>query len=173
MGKDFGSVEDLVAHITLEGCWGESLGALTSARQYRTATDSQVKELFKTVAEEEFNHCVLSWRLAAWAIRTFGKGIEDHFVKTINQLSRATDAKPLLGASAEPADTPWLPLSALADLERFGILSLTTMDEIDRAHGPKLVHELLGASQLASAVNEGKAIVEVDFSSTVQSHCER
>merc|ERR1712228_633184 len=111
---------------------------------YRTATDSGVKDLFKTVAEEEFNHCVHSWKLAAWAISASGKDMAHHFAKTIGKVSRATDAKPLLGASAERKDIPILP-----NFERFGILSWPVMNDIDRKHGPALVRELLVALQSA------------------------
>merc|ERR1719335_2117736 len=43
------SMEEMVTKLAYEGCWGEVLGTLLAARQFRTIKDAQVGEILKTI----------------------------------------------------------------------------------------------------------------------------
>eukprot|EP00747_Dinoflagellata_sp_TGD_P187433 gnl/TRDRNA2_/TRDRNA2_45103_c0_seq1.p1 gnl/TRDRNA2_/TRDRNA2_45103_c0~~gnl/TRDRNA2_/TRDRNA2_45103_c0_seq1.p1 ORF type:complete len:513 (+),score=66.16 gnl/TRDRNA2_/TRDRNA2_45103_c0_seq1:65-1540(+) len=159
--QPFESMESLVKHIALEGCWGETLGALTSATQHQLATDAEVKGLLETVAAEEFQHCVLSWKAVAWAVSVSSVSVADHFAKTIGQVTRATNAK---APEVESA----------LHMEQFGILSLKAMDDIERTYGPQLVSDLL--NQMNYELRTNKSLGHwrlLDFPGIIRRHCER
>lgn len=160
------TIESLVTHIALEGCWGETLGALTAARQCEIAADPILKAQIKTIAEEELQHCALSWKAAAWAISVYGPPVAEHFSKTIVQVKRATDAKPAAPPVVNAAG------AHLPKLEAFGILSLHEMDDIDRSHGPALVHELLSILQNMQAADQ-VSVMDLDFAAIIRLHCDR
>jgi hypothetical protein len=55
-----------------EGCVGETVVALLSARAAGAATDPAPRALLEMVARDEARHAELAWRTLGWLVRTFG-----------------------------------------------------------------------------------------------------
>jgi hypothetical protein len=55
-----------------EGCLGETLGAHLAAAVAELAPEPHVQRVLESIATEEAEHAVLSFRIVAWALRTGG-----------------------------------------------------------------------------------------------------
>jgi hypothetical protein len=65
-GGPLPSLAALLADNALEGCVGESYGALVAAWQAMHAKDPEVAEVMATIAREEAMHAVLAWQILRW-----------------------------------------------------------------------------------------------------------
>jgi hypothetical protein len=63
------SLADVVELTVVEGCVGETLGALLAAEQLRLATDPEVRRVLQRLAKDELRHAELAWKFLAWALR--------------------------------------------------------------------------------------------------------
>ncbi|HEX3770857.1 MAG TPA: ferritin-like domain-containing protein [Polyangiaceae bacterium] len=62
----------LVSAVFTEGCVGETLAALEAREALDYATDPAVREVLRTIAEDETRHAELAWRTVAWVTSTGG-----------------------------------------------------------------------------------------------------
>jgi len=53
-------------HNAVEGCVSEAFGALIAAHQAEQADDPRLRELLRTIADDELRHAQLAWDLHAW-----------------------------------------------------------------------------------------------------------
>ncbi len=58
---------ELLADNVVEGCVGESYGALVALWQAERAGDDEVARAMRTLARDELRHAALAWDLLAWA----------------------------------------------------------------------------------------------------------
>ena len=72
----------------IEGCVGETVGAVVAAYQALHATDPRVRAAMGTIARDEAAHAVLAWRVHAWARERLGARRRAALART---LSRALD----------------------------------------------------------------------------------
>jgi hypothetical protein len=63
------SLEELARENAIEGCVGETFGALVAAWQAERAFDPEASAVFRAIANDELDHATLAWRVAAWAER--------------------------------------------------------------------------------------------------------
>jgi hypothetical protein len=61
------SLEEVATENVVEGCVGETYGALVAMWQGRFATDRTVRLAMRRVARDELRHAVLAWQVARWA----------------------------------------------------------------------------------------------------------
>ncbi|MCB9654464.1 MAG: ferritin-like domain-containing protein [Deltaproteobacteria bacterium] len=52
----------------MEGCVRETLGALLAEFQARHATSTEIARVMRSLADDELQHAVLGWAVAAWAL---------------------------------------------------------------------------------------------------------
>jgi hypothetical protein len=61
------SLEAIAIENAVEGCVGETYGALVAHWQAEHASDREVREAMATIAPEELSHAALAWAIAEWA----------------------------------------------------------------------------------------------------------
>jgi len=128
------TMESMITKLACEGCWGEMVGTLVAARQFQTTKDPQVCEILQTITREEFQHCLSAWNTAAWAINKSGAPLREHFKLTLEKLKSGV----LMGPSSRTSGPAHMP-----EVERYGIISSETHDEIEKTEGSALVSNLL------------------------------
>lgn len=69
-----GSLADLAALATEEGCIGETLGAALAAEQLAVAVDPETRRILARLVRDEARHAELAWRFVAWAIAEEERG---------------------------------------------------------------------------------------------------
>jgi len=99
------SLEALAIENTVEGCVGETFGALVAGWQAQSATDPEISTAMKSIADDETGHAELAWRVATWID---SKLSNDARLRVVAERRRAVAA--LVGRFAE--ETP----SVLVDL---------------------------------------------------------
>jgi|GEM_PF-420821 len=57
---------DIALENAVEGCVRETFGALQATHQAAHATDSQVADAMRVIADDETRHAALAWDIAAW-----------------------------------------------------------------------------------------------------------
>lgn len=62
------TLADVVENVIAEGCVGETIAALTAARQLEGATDPEVRRALEQIQADEAAHAELAWRFVAWAL---------------------------------------------------------------------------------------------------------
>ena len=60
------SLESIATDNMIEGCIGESWGALVGLHQAVTASDKSIAQVMQVIANEEIEHASLSWEIHAW-----------------------------------------------------------------------------------------------------------
>jgi hypothetical protein len=60
------TLEELLADDAVEGCVGESYGALVAMWQAERAGDPDVARAMRRIAQDEASHAVLAWRVLRW-----------------------------------------------------------------------------------------------------------
>jgi hypothetical protein len=66
---------DLAAQVVRDGCVEETLGAHLVAELAAIAPEADVRAVLTTIAAEEAQHAVLSFRILAWALQTGGRRV--------------------------------------------------------------------------------------------------
>lgn len=66
------SLEELLVDNAVEGCVGETHGALFAIWQAARAEDAEVAQAMHRIAEDEARHATLSWRLLFWGAPRLG-----------------------------------------------------------------------------------------------------
>lgn len=69
------SLAELAVSAVREGCLGETLAAHVAGEAAMLAPDPAVRRALDSIARDEARHAVLSYRIAAWAIRTGGPAV--------------------------------------------------------------------------------------------------
>jgi hypothetical protein len=84
---------DIAVRTFLEGCAGETFGAVLAAEALAAATDPAVRAVLAVIAEDEARHAELAWRAVAWAVEAGGAPVRE-------ALRDALDAHGRLDAAA-------------------------------------------------------------------------
>jgi hypothetical protein len=85
------SLADVVELTVVEGCVGETLGALLATEQLRHATDPEVRRILQRIAQDEVRHAELAWKFLAWALRAdqrLGDAVRRAFERATRELER-------------------------------------------------------------------------------------
>src|SRR5262245_15268622 len=65
-------LKELARLVAVEGCVGETLGAVLAREQLAVTHDRAVARVLSRICRDETRHATFSWRLAAWLIRVGG-----------------------------------------------------------------------------------------------------
>jgi hypothetical protein len=163
------SMEAMMTKLVCEGCWGETLGALVAARQYKSGSDTQIKEMLKTILVEEASHCVLAWNTAAWAVNITGAPLLDCLKATIEKLG-ASHAKAPVTPTPQPKSFP--------EIAQYGMIISDDLEDIERNQGPLLVFSLRRrlferGTNVSTGLDIEQCEQAFDFSTIVSKHVNR
>jgi hypothetical protein len=79
-------LSDFAAELVRDGCVEETLGAHLAAELALTAPEPDVRDALSTIAREEAQHAVLSFRIVAWALQSGGarvrKAVRNAFARS-------------------------------------------------------------------------------------------
>lgn len=74
---DGSSLPEVVRLAVLEGCVGETLGALEAAEALERASEPSVRLVLGRVREDEMRHAELAWRFVGWALEVGGDAVRE------------------------------------------------------------------------------------------------
>ncbi len=93
-----GSLAEIAVSAAVEGCVGETVGAVVAAEQLARATDAAVRAALARIAADEARHAELAWRTVSWAVRAGGREVRAAVTRTL--LAQITARAAEEGASA-------------------------------------------------------------------------
>ena len=89
------SLEELLIHNAVEGCVGESYGALVAMWQSARATDPSIADAMRGIARDEAQHASLSWELLRWGAPRLDaparRRVQARFVSAVTELRAAAE----------------------------------------------------------------------------------
>jgi hypothetical protein len=124
----------LVAILFVEGCVGETVAALEAREALDHARDPAVRDVLKTIADDERRHAELAWRTIAWAVSVGGP---DTIVWIDDALADAVERSEW--------DAPYAVSSRDEDLLVHGVLSEGLRQQLRRAALAEVVIPCAGA----------------------------
>jgi len=111
------SLAALAASAVLEGCLAETLGAEVMTSIATRVSDPEIRDTMVSIAREEVNHAVLSFRIVAWALRAGGAEVRAAVQAALAQPWPALDIEELaLRANLSPAIVAEAARRALTDV---------------------------------------------------------
>ena len=69
------TLAELAAAAVREGCIGETLASVVAVEQLARATDPDVRDALRVIADDESRHAEFAWRLVQWAIAAGGEEV--------------------------------------------------------------------------------------------------
>jgi hypothetical protein len=108
------SLEEIAIENAVEGCVGETWGALVALAQAESAGDEAVREAMAGVAEDEARHADLAWAIAAWADRRLDAAGQARVAEARARAARALAAQ----VAADPAGEALARVAGVPDGER-------------------------------------------------------
>jgi hypothetical protein len=97
------SLAELAIENAVEGCVGETHGALVTAFQSRHAPTPSLRAVFRRIARDELRHAELAWDLAGWLERRLTpaerRACDDALSDALARLSQHEGHDPGLGAA--------------------------------------------------------------------------
>lgn len=125
------SLEELLADNAVEGCVGESYGALVAMWQAARASDPSVRAAMSVIARDEAQHASLSWELLRWGAPRLDAAARDRlrerFVGAVTKL-RAQAEQPVDASVVEITGHPPAEVARelTAQFERFVLVESET-----------------------------------------------
>lgn len=101
-------LEAIALENAVEGCVGESFGALIATWQAENATDAAVRDAFATIAADETRHAALSWKLLAWSLSALDAEARDRVLAAADRAlaALASEDEPIPSALVATAGLP-------------------------------------------------------------------
>ncbi len=107
-------------HNAVEGCVSEAFGALVAAHQAEHADDPRLRELLRTIADDELRHAQLAWDLHAWLWSRLTPVQRRRLAAAQAQALAELPARARAGGLTAPAGFGWpTPRQGAALAERF------------------------------------------------------
>jgi hypothetical protein len=63
------TLAELAIETFVDGCVGETLGAMAAAHEAETESDPVLANLLRGIAEDEARHADLAWQIVSWCVR--------------------------------------------------------------------------------------------------------
>ncbi|APR87309.1 putative lipoprotein [Minicystis rosea] len=93
------SLAELIEDTAVEGCIGETFGALLAAWQAEHAADARVRRTMRAIARDEARHAALAWEIWRWGMTRLPEADRTH-------MRRVLDDAFLMLVHRAPSDVP-------------------------------------------------------------------
>jgi hypothetical protein len=93
---------ELLEDDAVEGCAGETFGALVATWQAAHARDARVREVMRRVAVDETRHAALAWEILHWGMQQITKAERDRVMrKLVHAFARIERTAPPVSRAAQ------------------------------------------------------------------------
>jgi hypothetical protein len=86
------ALEAIAIENAVEGCVGETLGAIVATAQATRAQDRRIRRAMAVVARDETEHAILAWRVHAWSMTRLGGASKARVTSALMDAADALDA---------------------------------------------------------------------------------
>jgi hypothetical protein len=85
------SLDAIAIENAVEGCVGETLGAIVATAQAEHATDVRIRRAMAIIAKDETEHAILAWQVHAWCMSRLDEAARTGVRKALLAATRAVD----------------------------------------------------------------------------------